>query len=65
MAILALDPKPIVTSKTLWFNLVDGLMQITGILPPPYGIAVSVIGNIILRTWFTDRPINGLVTSDA
>ena len=53
-------------SKTVWLNLVTALgialaaPEILAVLPAswvPVLAAVNVGGNIILRVWYTDRPI--------
>jgi hypothetical protein len=58
--------KSIFASKTVWFNVI---MTVVGIvtafqgLPAldawsPYFAMILVVGNVILRVWFTSQPIN-------
>ena len=55
--------KHIIFSKTVWFNVVTGIigavMAIQGSLPQYASIFVGIltIGNFILRTWFTNSAI--------
>ncbi len=58
-------PKPLLMSKVFWWNLVTALVTLSDIIPAPWGPAVSAIGNVILRVWFTQRPIGGLVPRSA
>jgi hypothetical protein len=51
-------------SKTVWFNLLTGLLTslglAQGVVPPeaiPYIATLSGIVNVILRVWFTDTKI--------
>lgn len=50
-------------SKTIWFNVVLSVLGVAAALQgsfPEWGIwlgAVTTIGNVILRIWFTDKPI--------
>ena len=49
-------------SKTLWFNLIVGVLQTadmaggTGIIPQPYGIVVQSVANLVLR-YLTKQPV--------
>ena len=55
--------KPIYASLTLWFNVAAGIYEVlvnTGVLdgiPAEYRIAVSIIGNVLLRVR-TDRGVS-------
>lgn len=52
-------------SKTFWFNLITGVLAIAGelsqIFPvsqhPKLYISVIAVGNMILRLFFTEKPI--------
>jgi hypothetical protein len=58
--------KPWYLSKTLWFNIILGIVGIVS-LPTviqlfsakdlPYLMAISTVGNYILRTYFTSTAI--------
>lgn len=49
--------KSIFESKTVWFNLITGVISVAAIIPPPFGAIVLAIGNLVLRVWFTDSPV--------
>ena len=50
-------------SKTVWFNVVMTIVGISTALGgtfPQYGLilgALTTVGNVILRVWFTSTPI--------
>ena len=60
-------PKPWYTSKTVWFNVIMTIILVAEIIPQilPFipeearyiSVGVFAVGNIILRVWFTDTPI--------
>lgn len=62
-----MNPKPWYQSKTLWFNVFTMLVLIAEQIPalwpnPPEWLtvavgAVLVVGNVILRVWFTSEPL--------
>lgn len=56
---LVVTPKPLLQSKTMWWNVVTTVVNVagSGIIPQPYGIVIQGVGNIILRQWFTEAPI--------
>ncbi|CAN5815449.1 hypothetical protein BH20PSE1_BH20PSE1_01200 [soil metagenome] len=58
------EAKPAIQSKTVWFNVVSGVLALASVIPPPFGMIVSAVGNIVLRVWFTDTPVKGLVSAD-
>lgn len=51
-------------SKTVWFNAITGALELTnafgGFLPPGVGMAVNVVGNVILR-FVTSEPLSSKV----
>ena len=57
--------KPLLASKTFWFNLVTGALAIAAelsqIFPvsehPKLWVTVIALGNMILRVFFTSKPI--------
>ena len=49
--------KPIYASKTLWFNIVTGILAIASVVPHPITAGITAVGNIVLRVWFTEQPI--------
>lgn len=49
--------KSIVASKTVWFNVLSTVVNLSGVIPPPYGLVVSGLGNVLLRVFFTDSKI--------
>ena len=55
--------KHILFSKTVWFNVITGVvgfvLAIQGNLPQYAGVFVGIltVGNFILRTWFTNTAI--------
>ena len=55
--------KHILFSKTVWFNVITGVvagvMAIQGNLPQYAGVfaAILTIGNFVLRVWFTNTAI--------
>lgn len=59
--------KPLLASKTFWFNLISGILAIVSevaqVFPisqhPKLYISVITVGNIILRVFFTEKPIGG------
>jgi hypothetical protein len=53
------DPKPIWKSKTFWVNLLLGAAQVSGYLPPKYGVPVQTVSNVVLRV-LTDSPVTVL-----
>lgn len=53
--------KSVVQSKIVWFNVVSALLAVSSVIPQPYGMVLSGIGNIVLRVWFTDKPIDGIL----
>lgn len=52
-----LQSKSIFASKTVWFNLITGIVSFAVAIPPPFGMVIVTVGNLILRVWFTDRPV--------
>jgi hypothetical protein len=54
------DPKSILTSKTAWWNVLTLLAQtlpsVSGIIPQPWGIIATALGNILLRI-VTTQPV--------
>lgn len=55
--------KSIWASKTIWFNIIMTLVTVAtalqGLFPEwaPILGTILVIGNVILRIWFTEQPI--------
>ena len=51
------------TSKTIWFNVITSVLMIaTGlqainIVPVQYLAVINLVGNVILRVWFTNTGI--------
>lgn len=60
-----MEKKPLLASKTFWFNVVTGGLAIAAelsqIFPvsdhPKLWVSVIAIGNLILRVFFTEKPI--------
>lgn len=48
-------------SKTVWFNIITGAIELTNafapFLPPGTAMAVNVVGNVLLR-FVTDKPLS-------
>jgi len=62
--------KPLLVSKTFWVNLIGTLISILALVqdsplvPPealPWVALVVGVLNLVLRIWFTDAPIVGVV----
>ena len=62
----------IFTSKAVWFNIIVfiiaflALPEFVKVLPPSwiqYDLLGGVVGNLILRVWFTAQPITGFAAS--
>lgn len=61
------NAKPFYQSKTLWFNVLMMIVLIADQVPALWPVApdwvspaaatVLVVGNIILRVWFTEQPL--------
>ena len=49
--------KSIFASKTFWFNVLSAGLQYTSVMPQKWGMPVTLIGNIILRS-ITDSPVS-------
>lgn len=62
-----IDSKPFYLSKTFWFNVICLLVLVAEQIPvispeiPAWGnqavAYVLLVGNIVLRLWFTDKPV--------
>lgn len=50
-------PKPWWKSKTLYFNAITTVVGLAGLVPDPIAMGVAGVGNVVLRTWFTEAPI--------
>lgn len=56
-------------SKTLWFNIITGIVAVTGAITPlsiisaPVMLGISVVGNAILRL-LTTKPIESPITKE-
>jgi len=50
-------------SKTLWFNVISGLIAVASSLstsdkiPSEYLVAFVALGNVVLRVWFSDTKL--------
>ncbi len=50
-------------SKTIWFNIITAIVTGAPLLAPalpisaPVMVVINVVGNMILRTWFTDQKL--------
>ncbi len=62
--------KVTLASKTVWFNVITLFLEILALpnflnlLPQewlPYLILIQGIGNLVLRIFFTDKPIVGFI----
>lgn len=51
------EAKSIFESKTVWFNVITGIVSIAAAIPPPFGAIVLTVGNLVLRIWFTEKPV--------
>lgn len=51
--------KSLFASKTFWFNILTAVVDLTGVLPLPQGVATTIasVGNIALRT-ITSDPVH-------
>lgn len=53
--------KGLLKSKVFYFNLITGAIELVNafapFLPPGTAMAVSVVGNVLLR-FFTDKPLS-------
>ena len=56
--------KNVFSSKLVWFNIVMTLIDLGAyfqtIVPPnwlPYAVSAQGVGTIILRIWFTSKPL--------
>ena len=51
-------------SKTVWFNIITGAMELAnafgGFLPPGVAMTVNVVGNVMLR-FVTSEPLEAKV----
>lgn len=63
-----MEAKPFYQSKSLWFNLITiilavlALPEFVSILPPAWLVYlgfINAIGNMIIRTFFTNGPVTG------
>ena len=56
-----MDSKPWWKSKTVWFNVVAGTLEVLQVIPLPPGVSALVVGvsNIVLRR-MSDEPIRFL-----
>ncbi len=61
------DGKPLLRSKTFWANIlalgVGAIGYLTGVVPTEYVVivqAAQALLNIVIRTWFTEEPINSV-----
>lgn len=50
--------KSLFKSKTFWFNIITGAIELTGVLPVPVGTATLIVnvGNILIRHLGTSQP---------
>ena len=50
-------------SKTLWFNIITLVLSTldtlsgSGFIKPEIYAIIVAIGNVVLRLWFTDKPV--------
>ena len=62
MAPTSVRPKPLLQSRTLWFNIIMAIwnvaevQQIMVLLPEPWPLLIQSVGNIALRV-ITTRPV--------
>lgn len=51
--------KSLFVSKTFWFNILTAVVDLTGVLPLPQGVATTIasVGNIAIRT-ITSDPVH-------
>lgn len=53
------------TSKTVWFNVITGVVGATalfaGVINPQVLSVITGVGNVIIRVFFTDAPIDRTV----
>lgn len=61
--VVSVEPKPAVQSKSHWFNIVSAVVAVAGagVIPQPYGMIVLAVGNILIRQFWTEAPIKGVV----
>lgn len=63
---MLIKSKPAISSKMNWWNMLTTLVQAadyfasTGLIPQPYGLIITGIGNILLRQ-ITKQPISGII----
>lgn len=53
--------KSLIGSKTFWFNMLTAALAFTDTLPPKYAAIAASVGNVVLRVFFTDKPITSWV----
>lgn len=51
------EAKSIFESKTVWFNVITGIVSVAAAIPQPFGAVVLAVGNLVLRVWFTEKPV--------
>lgn len=53
--------KSLVASKQVWANILTGILTASDLLPAHIGLPINLAANLILRVFFTAKPITSVL----
>lgn len=55
------EGKSLLSSRQVWLNVITAVLSVSDVLPPHIGLPLNVVGNLLLRVFFTDKPITSVL----